>query len=181
METLDDGAVSQGIYNYVDDVFTPDYDMFIWGWSGDTDPTFPLSVFLTEQIEDWSDCAWSNKEYDGLFEQQAVAIDPVERQKIAWRMQEILYEESPYIVLVYPRTLEAYDTAHWRGWVKDPGANGSVHNGWSFLALEPVGTAAAEGGGAGWRWPAVGVAAVAVVALAWLLLRRRGGHADEEV
>ncbi len=181
METLDDGAVSQGIYNYVDDVFTPDYDMFIWGWSGDTDPTFPLSVFLTEQIEDWSDCAWSNREYDGLFERQAVAIDPVERQKIAWRMQEILYEESPYIVLVYPRTLEAYDTAHWRGWVKDPGANGSVHNGWSFLALEPVGTAAAEGGGAGWRWPAVGVAAVAVVALVWLLLRRRGGHADEEV
>ena len=36
-------------------------------------------------------------------------------------MQEILYDESPYIVLVYAKTLEAYDTARWRGLVQVAG------------------------------------------------------------
>jgi len=180
IETLDDGAVSAGMYNYVDDEFTPDYDMFIWGWAGDTDPTFPLSVFTTEQIEDWSDCNWSNAEYDQLFEEQTVAVDPGQRQEIVLRMQEILYEQTPYIVLVYPTTLEAYDTGRWQGWVKSPGENGSVHNSWSFLALEPVGVADEATGDSGWLWPVVIVAVVAVAGLVILLLRRNGGERAEE-
>ena len=181
IETLDDGAVNQGIYNSVDGVFTPDYDMFVWGWGGDTDPTFPLSVMLTEQIENWSDSAWSNAEYDQLFEQQTVALDPEKRKEIAWRMQEILYDESPYIVLVYAKTLEAYDTARWQGWVKSPGETGSVHNSWSFLALEPVGVADEAAGGSSWLLPVVIIAAVAAAGLVILLIwRHRGKRAEEE-
>lgn len=180
IETLDDGAVSQGQYNEVDGVFTPDYDMFIWGWAGDNDPTFPLSVMTTDQIGDWSDCAWSNTEYDQLFTQQATAIEPEKRQETIWRMQEILYDQSPYITLVYPKTLEAYDTKKWQGWVKSPGENGSVHNSWSFLALEPAGVAEPASGN-GWLWPVVIIAVIAAAGLVvWLILRSRGGRVEEQ-
>ncbi len=182
IETLDDGAVMAGQYNYVDGVFTPDYDMFIWGWGGDTDPTFPLSVMLTDQIENWSDCAWSNAEYDQLFEQQAVALDPEKRKEIVWRMQEILYDQSPYITLVYAKTLEAYDTARWQGWVKSPGASGSVHNSWSFLALEPAGVAEVESAtGSAWLWPGLIIAVIAIGGLVVVLfLRSRQRRVEEE-
>ena len=33
-------------------------------------------------------------------------------------MQQIVYDESPYIPLVYPLDLEAYNTTQWAGWVR---------------------------------------------------------------
>ena len=41
--------------NYEGDTFTPDYDMFLWGWYLDFDPGSMLSYFTKDQIENWSD------------------------------------------------------------------------------------------------------------------------------
>jgi hypothetical protein len=102
------------------------------------------------------------------------------RKEIVWRMQEILYDQSPYIVLVYPKTLESYDTARWQGWVKSPGETGSVHNNWSFLAFEPVGVVESAGG-TGWLWPVVIIAVIAAAGLVvWLILRSRGKAVEEQ-
>ena len=92
--------------------------MFIWGWGGDVDPNFILSILTTDSIESWSDCNWSNAEYDKLFLEQQTTIDVQERIAIVQQMQQIVYDESPYIPLVYPLDLEAANKGKWTGWVR---------------------------------------------------------------
>jgi peptide/nickel transport system substrate-binding protein len=38
LSTLDDGALESDLYNTVKGTFTPNYDMFLWGWYNDIDP-----------------------------------------------------------------------------------------------------------------------------------------------
>ncbi|MBM3146707.1 MAG: ABC transporter substrate-binding protein, partial [Actinobacteria bacterium] len=151
-EVIDDGVLADKQFNSNDnDEFAPDFDMFIWGWGGDIDPNFILSIFTTDQIESWSDCNWSNAEYDELFKEQQRTIDPQARKQIIDRMQEIWYEESPYIILQYPDNFEAYNTGKWTGWVRSPAENGAV---WytatafdSYMNLKPNTEAAGDAGG----------------------------------
>lgn len=94
-----------------------EYDMCIWNWQPDTDPSFMLSVLTTGEIPSdngdyaaWSDTYYSNPYYDQLFLQQQAAINATERQAIIHEMQQIVYRDSPYIVLWYPYYLYAYRT-----------------------------------------------------------------------
>ena len=91
------------------------YDMFMWNWGTDVDPTFILSVMTTGQIPTshndwsaWSDSFYSNPYYDDLFVQQQTTIDIPARQQIVYEMQQILYRDVPYVVLCYPYGLFAY-------------------------------------------------------------------------
>ena len=80
---LDDGTlVRPSLQTPVKGKFTPDYDMFIWGWSNDWDPDFTFSVFTTRQIDGWSDCAYSNPTYDSLYKQQRGTVDPAARKAL---------------------------------------------------------------------------------------------------
>ena len=97
--------------------FNMEYDMFIWNWQPDVDPSFLLSVLTTDEIPvnsnditAWSDSFYSNPEYDQLYEDQLLAMDPFERQTIVHRMQQIAYIDCPYINLWYPCNLIAYRT-----------------------------------------------------------------------
>ncbi len=121
-----DGALVDGVYHYVGDEYAPDYDLFIWGWGSIADPGYQLSFFTSSQIEGWNDCCWSNAEYDRLFEQQDAEMDWSVREQQVQRMQQIFYEDAPYMVLYYPKVLIAYNTAGWEGWVPYPGDNGMV-------------------------------------------------------
>ena len=64
---VDNGALEDALYNTVKGTFTPDYDMFLWGWYNDIDPGTELDYFTTSQIDNWSDCAWSYPAYDALY------------------------------------------------------------------------------------------------------------------
>jgi peptide/nickel transport system substrate-binding protein len=123
---MDENAIADAQYNFKGDVYSPDFDMFLWGWGGDADPNFILSVMTTSSIGSWSDCAWSNKEYDKLFLEQQTTIDVQQRIAIVHRMQEIIYDETPYIVLQYPNELEAYNHVDWTGWQRSLGGKGNV-------------------------------------------------------
>ncbi len=157
--------------------------MFIWGWGGDVDPNFILGIMTTNSIEAWSDCMWSNEEYDQLFLEQQTQIDIQERIETIHRMQQIVYDESPYIPLVYPLDLEAANTPTWTGWVR---ANSGKGAWWyntqmdSYLAVSP-GEAEAEESGSNTGLIVGIVAAVIVVAALLLWLVRRGrGRAEYE-
>ncbi|MDH3364763.1 MAG: ABC transporter substrate-binding protein [Thermoplasmata archaeon] len=93
------------------------YDMYIWGWDADVDPSFMLSVMTTSEIPTypqdylkWSDCYYSNPVYDQMYIDQQNAVDLADRQTIIHDMQRILYVDCPYIVLWYPSGLYAYRT-----------------------------------------------------------------------
>ena len=167
---------------------TPDYDMFLWSWGGDPDPDFILQVLLTSQFLSWSDTFYSNAEYDRLFQEQQTTIDPDKRKAIIDQMQQIVYRESPYIILAYDKTLEAYNTDEWEGWVRTPYPDGGVFymadNIDTYLFVHPK-TAEAKKGGGGLGGGAIGgiaVAAVVVIGAAvFVVLRRRGGKEAEEV
>ncbi len=182
-EVIDDGALGDKQYNYEGDEFAPDFDLFIWGWGGDVDPNFILSIMTTNSIEAWSDCNWSNAEYDELFLQQQTQIDVQERIATVHRMQEIVYDESPYIPLVYPLDLLAADTADWTGWVRAAGGKGAW---WyntqmdSYLAVHPAAADEEAEGGSNTALIVGIIAAVVVIGLiVVLVLRGRGSKAEE--
>jgi len=126
LSVMDDGAIDDGIYNMKSGTFTPNYDMFLWGWGGDPDPNFIMSIFTTAQINGWSDCAWSDPAYDKLFLEQQTTIDPTQRANIVHQMEQIIYQQSPYIPTAYPESVEAYNYKDWQGWSTTPGRGGGV-------------------------------------------------------
>ena len=116
LSVMDDGAIQDGQYNMKGNTFTPNYDMFLWGWGGDPDPNFIMSIFTTAQINSWSDCAWSDPQYDKLFLEQQTTIDPNKRAAIVHQMEQIIYKQSPYIPTAYPETSRPTTTRDWQGW-----------------------------------------------------------------
>lgn len=97
--------------------FNLEYDLFIWNWQPEVDPSFILSVLTTDEIPSsqhdytaWSDCFYSNPEYDQLYEEQKRAVDLYERQALVHDMQDIVYRDCPYVMLWYPYELVAYRT-----------------------------------------------------------------------
>jgi peptide/nickel transport system substrate-binding protein len=174
-----DGSISDGIYNYKGSTYAPDFDMFIWGWSGNIDPDYMLADFITSQIEMWNDCCWSNKEYDSLYLQQASEMDAAKRKEQVTRMQQIFYQEAPYAVLYYPKALIAYNTAKWAGWVPYPNQNGLVvyagDNIDTYRLVHPVAaTTGASSGTSSTLWIAIGVIVAIIVILIVVILVRRG-------
>ena len=114
-----------------------DFDLVLWGWGPDPDPDFILSVLTSEQFVDggWSDSGYMNPAYDELYLQQQVTTDKDERQQIIWQMQEIAFNDRPYIVLWYEDTLVAYRSDTFQNYVISPLGIESV---FSLLQVEPV-------------------------------------------
>jgi peptide/nickel transport system substrate-binding protein len=165
--------------------YAPDYDMFIWGWGGDVDPNFILSVFLTKAIglNNWSDSCFSNKEFDKLFIKQQGQTDPAQRKLSIDRMQQILYEESPYIVLVYPKDSTGYQTA-WGPWVSAPDGKGPVaYNTYpdSYISLHPLSGTAAGAAKSNTTVLIIVIVAAALIVLGVVvvLVVRRGKRREE--
>jgi len=184
---MDSSTLSSTILNEEKGVLTPDYDMFLWGWYLDYDPGSMLSYFTKAQIGNWSDSYWTDPEYEQLFKQQSVELDPNKRKVMIDRMQQILYEQSPYIVTDYQPDFEAYNTAKWTGYIHIPSPNGNTiippfgNGGYAnYLTIVPnTGTTTAASGGGSGVWIAVGAVVVVVIIGAVLLLRRRRTHVEE--
>jgi len=183
---LDENTITDRVLNTAKGKLTPDYDMFLWGWVGENDPNFILSVFLTSQIGSWSDSGWSDPVYDKLYAQQQTTLDVNKRLQLVYQMQQMLYEQSPYIVLVYPKDIESYNTGSWAGWVRSPEGRGGVfytNATDSYLYVHPTGSTA---GGGGSNTPAIAagvIAGVLVVIIVVILVRRgrKGGRDEVEV
>lgn len=185
LQIIDEGALTDKIYNYEGDTFAPDYDIFLWYWYSDPDPNFILSVLTSGQIGWWSDTQWSDEEYDRLYAEQQTTLDPEVRKDLIWKMQQIVYEQSPYITLTYPEWLEAYDDGTWTGWVRTPSGDGPViytqYNIDSYLFAQPKPAVeeAATGVGSAGLVIAVIVAVVVVAAVVWVFVRRRARAVEE--
>ena len=170
-QVMDSGTLQDKIYD------NGDFDMFVWGWGGDVDPSFLLSVFTSEQIMDWSDCMYSNPEYDRMFEEQQTLVEHQARVRMIHDMQKTLYHDCPYVVLYYDPDLQAYRTDKYEGWVQIP-KGGNVIMTFSpatYCNLKPIvqkapPTAARSNTGV---WLAVVLGAVVLAAVIALVSRRR--------
>jgi peptide/nickel transport system substrate-binding protein len=188
LEVMDSSTLTSTILAEEDGELTPDYDMFLWGWYLDFDPGSMLSYFTKSQIGNWSDCYWTDPEYEKLYKQQAEELDPTKRKELIDRMQQILYEQSPYIVTDYKPDFEAYNTAKWEGYIAVPEPNGNSlvppfgNGGYAnFLTIQPkVADATQESGGTSMGvWIAIVAAVVVVAIVVVVIVRRRRPEAEE--
>jgi len=154
--------------------------VYLWYWQpSGTDPGRRLGYFRTAQIENQNDCCWSNPEYDGLWDQQSQELDPQKRKEIAYKMQEILYRDSPYIVLSYAKLLEGWNTSRWEGWQRIPQPDGAVafisDNVSNYYNVGPkvAETASVDGGSNTTLIVGIVIAVIVVVGVVLLLLRRK--------
>ena len=177
-QSMDYGALNDGIYATKNGVLRPDYDMFIWGWSGDFDPGFLLSVLTTAQINGLSDSDWSNAEYDRLYNEQDTTLDPAKRLELVHQMQALIYQECPYIPMVYVQDREVHDSEHWTGWVRMPAGTGSVDNRWTYLNVRPKTAAVASKGASVGVLVAVVAVVVALALVGFWLVRRRSAKLE---
>ena len=105
-----------------------DTDMYIWGWTADyEDPGFMLSVMTTEQVGGRSDCYFSNAEYDRLYVEQRSMMDRDKRVQAVHRMQEIIYENAPYLILYSDINVMAVNN-RCTGYVQMPAGFGGIQN-----------------------------------------------------
>jgi peptide/nickel transport system substrate-binding protein len=183
LSVLDNGAFLARMFNYKGATFAPDYDMDLSDWAGYGDPGETLTSFTTAEIGATNEPAWSNAAFDKLNVQQSAALDPTTRRNLIWQMQQIFYQQSPQVALVYPEYLQAYDTSRWTGWTPMFHGRGpafvTTATVDSYVNLRPV-AATSSGGGAKGLVIVVAVAVVVVIAGAAIwLTRRRRGRAEE--
>jgi peptide/nickel transport system substrate-binding protein len=97
-----------------------DFDIIMWGWSSDPDPSFLLSILTTDEITTGtSETGYSNPDYDALYAQQATELDFEARKAIIWEMQAIMLRDLPYIIPFYQQTVQAFRKDRFTGWVTD--------------------------------------------------------------
>ncbi len=123
------------------------YDMYIWNWQPDPDPSFILSVLTTDEIPEddgdvtaWSDAFYSNPYYDKLYLDQLHEPDIDERRAIIHEMQQVAYRDCPYVVLYYPHDLIAYRTdtfTNYPDMTKEPGKAPDWI--WFYFEVMPMG------------------------------------------
>ncbi len=108
------------------------FEMAMWGWSlGGVDPDDMLSYLTCGQWGTAGDSGFCSKDWDKLYEQQAVTLDKAKRQAIVYQMQEIAAQKRIYLVIDYPDVV----SAHSEGWTDLPLNDGSWMN---ALSLESV-------------------------------------------
>jgi peptide/nickel transport system substrate-binding protein len=179
LSVIDRGAQEARVFNYKGTTYAPEFDMYVDDWAGYSDPGETLTCETTAQIGATNEPAWSNAAFDSLNVQQGSALDLTTRQNLIWRMQQIMYQQTPWVVLVYPQYLQAYNTSRWTGWTPMFHGRGpalmTTGNVDSYVNLRPV-VAKVAGGGSKGATIAIVVAVVVVIAgvAIWLLRRGRG-------
>lgn len=132
IEYMDSGRLGDIIENQ-----SFDTDMYMWGWTADYgEPSYILSVMLTDEIGGRSDCWYSNPEYDELYKLQQITMDEDERVKIVHKMQEIIYRDSPYNIAYTTASVQAYNSDKWKDFKQWPAGNGGLFNYYSKLSLD---------------------------------------------
>jgi len=100
-----------------------DFDLVYWGWGLDPDPDFAMLIFTCDQREEggWSDSGYCDEEFEELYRQQGVIVDHEARRQLIWEMQEKLFNDRPYIVLTYTKTVQAYRSDRFTGFGLEAG------------------------------------------------------------
>jgi peptide/nickel transport system substrate-binding protein len=116
-KSLDSSAAFEAIgapdYKYLE------FDLAMWDWVPLIDPDFMLSVLTCEQFAGWNDSGYCNPAYDKMYQQQGVTLDEDDRRSLVWDMQEMIFEDRPYIMLNYESWISGHSKA-WDGFVSSP-------------------------------------------------------------
>ena len=122
-------------------ILAGNFDAFQWDWYVEPDPDGMLSIMTCAQRGGSSDSWYCNKTYDALYAKQHGEPDQAKREAEVKQMQQILYEDSPYLVTVYTTTGEAVRSDRFACFQPQPDPGGvwllqyGVHN---YINARPV-------------------------------------------
>ncbi len=115
-----------------------DFDIMIWGWASDPDPSALLYVYTSEAIPyGSSETGYSNPTYDELYAQQQVTLDFEARKDIVWEMQKMVHDDVVYIIPYYASSVQAFRTDRFTGWITDQ-SKLELSDVTSLVVIEPV-------------------------------------------
>jgi peptide/nickel transport system substrate-binding protein len=129
IETVDYNSQLNKVFYYYD------YDLTTWGWGADPDPDFLATVFSCDQIWWWNDSGYCDEEYQAVYLASRTAVNHDDRVDLVWQMQEKIYNDRPWIVLLYQSIVSAYRSDRFTGF--SPEAR-YLFGKWSLLQVEPV-------------------------------------------
>ena len=112
-----------------------DYDLTYWYWGADPDPDFLGTVFSCDQLWWWNDSGYCDEEYDALYQASRTAVDREDRIGYVWQMQEKVYNDRPWIVLLYGSVMSSYRSDRFTGFSPDARY---LFGKWSIVQVEPV-------------------------------------------
>jgi peptide/nickel transport system substrate-binding protein len=105
--------------------YKADYDIELWGWSGNPDPNALLQIFRCDAIGSSSDSQYCNPEFDTMYDAQTAAPTAAERKTILAKMQNLIYDQAVYDIVFYDANLAAYRADRFVGWQNQPISNGT--------------------------------------------------------
>ena len=94
----------------------PDWQLTLDGWGGTMDPGYILQLFISWENGGYAGVAYSNPEFDKLYEAVYSATDPAERAKAIDDAQALLYEDCPYTYLCYSKVFQCINADKWTGY-----------------------------------------------------------------
>jgi peptide/nickel transport system substrate-binding protein len=142
------------------------FDMSTWGWTPFTDPDAQLSYLTCGQVPKtsddgaYNDAFYCNKKYDQLYQDQRSQMDETKRIADVKEMQQIFYDDVPYVVMFRASSLQAYNHDRFTGFtpVPDPGGPVLVSNDYfNYSNVKPA------GGGGGSSASTVVIIVIAVI------------------
>jgi len=106
-------------------------DTWLLGSSQSIDPEWMKTRLHSSAIPNPNYYGFVNAEFDRLAELQSTQFDIEERKQSIWRMQEIIAEEVPLIVMYFRQSPSVYRTDKFTGWIEvlDEG----MANGWNYI------------------------------------------------
>jgi hypothetical protein len=106
-------------------------DSWLLGSSQSIDPQWFKTRLHSSSIPNPNYYGFVNAEFDQLAELQSQQFDVDERKESVWRMQEILAEEIPLIVMYFRQSPSVYRTDKLTGWIDD--FDSGRGNFWDYL------------------------------------------------
>lgn len=127
----------------VEDVCTPkgDWDMCMVTWRSNVNPVIAASRL---QPSSGSLTGWENGTFDDVMQRLREAIDRPTAINLAGQLQQIVYDDMPYMVLAYRSEIQGIRQDRWTGYdevVQSAGTLFRVGSVDGYMALEPAGAA----------------------------------------
>lgn len=114
------------------------WDMCMLSWRGDANPVLAARRFRAANN---SLTGWYSEAYESTYEQLCTAADEMAAQNAAYQLQQIVYDECPYMVLIYHSDIQALRDDSWTGYEDILTAAGGLFGIGSvdaYMAFEPV-------------------------------------------
>ncbi len=145
VETMDEGALMDQMYNYEGDTFTPELRHVPLGLVPRLRPRLDAELLHQGPDRELERLQLVGRRVRGAVRAaRARSSILAKRKEYIDRMQQILYEQTPYIVTDYGPDFEAFNTEKWEGYIFIPDPNGNAlippfgNGGYAnFLSIQP--------------------------------------------